>query len=263
MADETEVATRTIYHSAKPSKWEAIEIGEVDRRIRATLPDLPEGALKTLAFAVVMSVPPPSELGNHLTNAVAALEGVRGVFAETAANEGSRPLLKELRDELFSFIGALQTLRDRAYRVCDHRKLEKLADGSSICVACKSIFPEVAPDQPPGRLLTPRAFSPLVEGKKPPGKAAFFYLATEICREHGMKKLEAMKAAAELLDLFWQGGVGYEDEQQMESAHREGRKSAKRNRFLAADDVGLHPLWGHIRTQLIWVPYRPSDEPAE
>src|SRR5947209_915992 len=104
------IGARTIYLPAKYPKWEAIEIGEVDRRIRAALTELPEGALETLAVAVMMSVPPPSDLGNYLTDAVAALNGVRDAFAETAANEGSLPLLSALRDEVFTFIGTLQAL---------------------------------------------------------------------------------------------------------------------------------------------------------
>ena len=263
--DAEGIAARTIYLPAKDPKWEAIEIGEVDRRIRSTLTDVPEDAIETLAIAVMMSVATPPDLGNCLTNAVSALEGVRVVFAETAANEGSLLILRELRDDVFTFIGTLQALRDRTYRYCDHSRVEELTNGSSMCSDCKSIWGpgQLTKDRRPGRMLTPRAYSALVEGQKPPGKAAFFYLATEICRRHKLKKLDAMKAAVKLLDLFWPDGAGYESEPQMESAHREGRESAERNQFITAEDLETHSFWDSARIQIIWVPYPTPEEPAD
>src|SRR5581483_6749672 len=200
--DDDRFDARVLYAPPKNPKWEAIEIEEVDRRIRVALPDLPERALEGLAIAVVMSVPTPPELGEYLRNAISALEGVLGVFDETAANRQSFPLFSEAKEDVFHFVGRLQAIRDRTYRGCEHDDIEKGADGSSTCRDCKAGWPPGL-EVKPGRLILPRAHSALVKGRKRPGKAAFFYLATEVCRRHEMTKATGMRVAAKLIDLFW------------------------------------------------------------
>jgi hypothetical protein len=110
--DERFVA-QAIYVPPKDPKWEAIEIGEVHRRIRGALGDASDELLESLSVAAMMSIPPPSEIVKYLTDAVAALNGVWSIFDITAANKASLPMFGELRETVFDFIGLLQALRDR------------------------------------------------------------------------------------------------------------------------------------------------------
>jgi hypothetical protein len=262
--EDDRFVARAIYVPPKDPKWEAIEIGEVHRRIRGALGDASDELLESLSIAVIMSIPPPSEIVKYLTDAVAALNGVWSIFDITLANRASLPIFGELREAVFDFIGLLQAIRDRGYRFCDH-KMETLPDGSSQCRDCKSGWApgQVPKEEPPGRLLTSRAHSPLVEGQRPPGKAEFFYLITRISRLHQPKRVEAMKLASKLIELFWHDGSGYETERQMETVYQDGKRSAEAKQLITAEDIENYAFWHTLGAHIIWVPYRAPAEPTK
>ena len=253
MAEDDRFAARVLYVPPKNAKWEAIGLAEIDRRIRTVLSDAPERAYELLSVAVVMSVPLPSELGRYIGDAIAALQGVFGAFEETAVDEGSVPIFDELKSDTFTFIGNLQSLRDRMYRVCDHE--ERIGEGiSSRCRDCEVSWDKGK--ERPARMTLARAHSPLAVGQQRPGKIAFVYLATEICRRQDLTKQRGLEVAGRLVATFWPGGEHYESLDALEEAHRQGKKSAKKNRFISAEQVEEHSLWHLLGDQIIWVSRR-------
>jgi hypothetical protein len=252
--DDDRFAARVIYVPPKNPEWEAIGLPEIDRRIRAVVSDAPERAYELLSVAVAMSVPLPSDMGTPIGNAIAALEKLFAAFEKTAVDKESFPIFDELKSGTFTYIGNLQSLRDRMYRVCDHE--ERIGQGSSSrCRDCEVSWDE-GKDRP-ARMTLSRAHSPLAVGQQRPGKVACVYLATEICRRQGLTKEEGLRVAGRLVEVFWPDGEGYDgDDDALEEAHRQGKKSAKEKRFISAEQLEEHNLWYLLGDQIIWVPHR-------
>jgi hypothetical protein len=241
----------------KNLQYEAIEIGEVTRRIRVAIPDFSDDLCRLFGWVVMMSTPLPTELALYLRDTVSALRGTYGFVSGSITNEQSAGLCMEFANELFEFHGHLDQVRDRMHRVCSHHDIEVLADKKRRCKACKGLWEPG--DGALARLVTGRSHSDLVAGQQRPGRNAFLFLATEILRKHGHKKLPAMRLACRVIELF----LPVSDPEKLtdlrlDRAYLAGKASAKKNMLSSADDV-LHygySLFQALESCLIWVPYR-------
>ncbi|HVV48971.1 MAG TPA: hypothetical protein VHO06_04880 [Polyangia bacterium] len=252
-----------IYFRPKRPEFEAIEVCEVESRIRDALPGLDEGAYEELADSATLWTPVPEALNEYLRKAIFDLQEISEFLGANEPTEHTFWPWSELRDELLQFTTRLHRLRDAVDRTCDHELLEPAPEadrqnkvimeaatakgfsvppfesGSRQCTSCGTVWGPG--QQKPQRMLLPRAYYPKYASRQRPGRGAFLYFATELLRRHGLKKLEAMKCASKVIDMFWIGDGPPYTELQLEDVHRRGRESSEQNQFITAREFSEIP----------------------
>jgi len=263
----------------KTPEFEVIEVGEVERRMRAELKkNFDDSIYELLATVLVIWVPPPTELGEHLRQAILGLEGILEFFAKSKPDERSSPQWRRMREDLSMMEIALGMQRDRVERVCDHKVLEPAPDaekqfdanvfreaakaagisadqgGTLRCKRCHLLF-RAGTSKPP-RFLSRRPILPKDAVARLPGRGAFLFFVTELLRLRlpKIRKFEAMNVAAKLIALFWSDGDPPQDHQ-LEDLHRAGKESAKETSLISPQEfLGMEFGPENVKMHLVWVP---------
>jgi hypothetical protein len=271
--------TVLLFIPPKNPEFEALEVGEVERRIRVALPILEESAYALLAGVVVTWAPPPAELSDYLAKAIFALDGIVRFIGGAMPDERSFWKVKAIHDDLLEMYLGLGMLRDRVERVCDHEVLEPAPDvdevyaaafheaarmsatvgahdrsGNVRCRTCDGVWPNgtVRPE----RRYVRRPLLPGWGGQRP-GRGAFLFFVTELLRvrQPGAPKIDAMKIGAKLIDMFWNDGKPSYEDHQLEAAYREGKESSRTNALIpAAEYLSRGRSLTNLDAFPVWVP---------
>jgi hypothetical protein len=225
----------------KNPQFEALDLAEVEQRIRQAVPKLGEDLYPLLARAVIAIVPAPPEMADCLGQTIFQLDRVRRFLQRSmATTEKSFESLAELCSQVLDTIELFQVLRDRSLRACAHKDVENVREELWFCKECRESFSLPPGQSRPPRLLTIRALMPEERrnSTRVAGLEFFVYFITELVRKHTtMKKGDALSIAGKLLAMFWSGKDDLEkDTLQLGEAHKNGRRSARANHCATVED---------------------------